>query len=230
MWVSGVVPIMAKRNPRFWVNNHVREVVGTVGILAILLVFTGMTWQSITPIAILSAGMLGYDIADERNDLPTGANWLVYGTTVVITGVFLVALGGIWIGSLLALVGCWFAFDGATTIRYEPRRSSHEYVSDLDNQQREAMLRMQTLSSVYQQLRTADEPQTTTEIAADLDLTVSRTESALDFLVSKGRAEQLGSRYRAEPSRWGQLAPAVRFIRWLPQRFLRPFSRVAANA
>lgn len=220
---------MAQRNPRFWENSHVREVVGVVGIFAILLVFTGMTWQSITPIAILSIGMLGHDIADERYDLPEGANWLVYGTTVVITGVFLVALGGIWIGGLLALVGCWFAFDGATMVRYEPRHSFHEYVSDLDNQQSEAMLRMQTLNSVYQQLRTTDEPQTVTELADELDLTVSRTESALDFLVSKGRVKQVGSRYRAEPSRWGRLAPAVRFIRWLPQRVLQPFSRVAAN-
>lgn len=229
MWIPDVDSGMAQRNPPLWENSHIREVVGIAGILAILLVFTGMTWQSITPIAILSVGMLGHDIADERYDLPEGTNWLVYGTTVVITGVFLVALGGIRVGGLLALVGCWFTFDGATTVRYEPHQTSHEYVSGLDNQQSEAMLRMQTLNSVYQRLKTTDEPQTTRELAADLDLTVSRTESALDFLGSKGRVEQVGNRHRAKPSRWGRLAPAIRFIHWIPQRILRPFSRIATN-
>lgn len=221
---------MAQRNPRLWENSHVREIIGTVGVIALLLIFTEMTWRTIIPLIVLFAGMVGHDIADERYDLPDGTNLLVYGTTVVIVGAYLAALGGMWLGGLLALVGCWFALDGATTVRYEPRQTTHEYVSGLDNQASEAMLQMQTLNSIYQRLRTTDEPQTPSALAADLDLTVSRTESALDFLVSKGRVKQVEDRYRAKPSRWGRLEPAVRLLRWLPRRVLRPFNRIATNA
>ncbi|EMA51284.1 MULTISPECIES: hypothetical protein [Halococcus] len=220
---------MAQRNPRLWENSHFREGVGTVAVLAVLLVFTEMTLQSIIPLVILVGGVVGHDIADGRYDLPDGTNLLVYGTTVVIAGAYLAVLGGMWVGGLLALVGCWFVFDGATTVRYEPHQTTHEYVSGLDDQANEVMLRMQTLNSVYQRLRTVGEPQTPAELAADLGLTESRTESALDFLVSKGRVEQTGRRYRANPSRWGRLEPAARFLRWLPRRILRPFSRIAAN-
>lgn len=218
---------MAQRNPRLWKNSHFREVVGTVGILAILLLFTEMTLQALIPIIIVFGGMVVHDIAKERYDLPNGTNWLVYGMTIIVAGAYLAILGGIWLGGLLTLVGCWFAFDGATTIRYEPRETTHEYVLDLDNRTNEMMLRMQTLNSVYQRLRNARELQTAAELAADLDLTESRTESALDFLESKGYVEQVRNRYCAEPPRWGRATPAVRFFRWLPRRVLRPFRRVA---
>lgn len=221
---------MPQRNQHLWENSHFRMIVGTVGVLAILLVFTEMTWRTIIPMVVLLGGAVGHDIADERYDLPDGTNLLVYGTTVIITGAYVAFLGGMRIGGLLALVGCWFAFDGATTVRYEPHQTTHEYASDLDNQASEAMLRMQTLNIVYQQLKTADEPQTPSTLAADLDLTLSRTESALDFLVSKGRVKQVEGRYRAKPSRWGQLEPTIRFLRWLPRRILRPFGRVTSNA
>jgi len=221
---------MAQRNPRLWENSRFREVVGTVGVIAILLVFTEMTLRTVIPLVVLLGGVIGHDIADERYDLPKGTNWLVYGTTVIVAGAYLAVLGGLWVGGFLALIGCWFAFDGATTVRCESGQTTHKYVSDLDDNQGETMLRMQTLNSIYQQLKTTEEPQTSAEIATDIDLTVSRTESALDFLIIKGRAEQVGDQYRAEPSQWGRLAPVVRFLRWLPQRVLRPFRQVAANS
>lgn len=97
---------MAQRNPRIWENSHFRELVGTVGVIAILLVFTEMTLRTVIPLVVLLGGVLGHDIADERYNLPNGTNLLVYGTTVVIAGAYLTVLGGLWPGGLLALIGC----------------------------------------------------------------------------------------------------------------------------
>ena len=96
-----------------------------------------------------------------------------------------------WVGGLLALAGLWFVFDGVTTIRYEPSRTEHEYVSDLDDEMGEMMLRIQTLNVVYQALRDAPEPQTAAELATNVDLTESRVNNALEFLESKDRVEQV---------------------------------------
>lgn len=224
---------MAHRVMSLWENSHLREFVASLGILTVFVVYTDMTLRTLVPLVVLLSGLVGYDIADEWYDLPDGTNWLVYGMTVVIVGAYLTVIGPAqWLGSLLALVGLWFVFDGVTTIRYEPPQTTHEYVADLDGESRagEAMLRMQTLNVVYQALRDADEPAAVSELATDVDLTESRVESALGFLESKGKVVRIDDRYRAEPPRWGRLTPVVSFLTWLPKRTLRPFRRIAVAA
>lgn len=222
---------MVHRVTSLWQNTHLRELVGSLGILAVFVVFTDMTLRTIVPIVVLLSGLVGHDIADDRYGLPNGANVLVYGATVVVAGAYWALIGPTpWVGSVLAVGGLWFVFDGATTIRYEPSQTTHEYVADLDGESGagEAMLRMQTLNVVYQTLRDATEPATVSELATDVDLTESRVASALGFLESKGQVERIDDRYRAEPPRWGRLTPVVSFLTWLPKRTLRPFRRIAA--
>ena len=223
---------MAPRIASLYKNKNLRTIVGTLGVLIAMVVFTEMTLRTTVPIAVMLFAVMGHDVVDETYDLPEGTKGVAYGVSVVVVGVYFAVAGlAPWVGSLMALAGLWFVFDGATTIRYEPSLAAHEYVADIDNADMgEAMLRMQTLNVVYQGLEDAPAPKTATELAADLDLTESRVERALGFLYTKGRVEQMGNQYRAEPPQWGRVTPVVQFFSWLPRRIVRPFRRVAANA
>ncbi|WP_247004212.1 hypothetical protein [Halosolutus gelatinilyticus] len=223
---------MLSRIGSLYENKPFRTVIGTIGVLAVFVSFTEMTLRTTVPLAVMLFAVLLHDAADEEYDLPDGTNLLVYGTSVFTAGAYLAIVNSPpQVGGLLALTGLWFVFDGATTMRYEPSREDHEYVSDLDDDDSgEILLRMQTLNVVYQGLRDASEPQTAAALAADLDLTESRVESALGFMETKGRVDRIENRYRAVPPRWGRLDPAVQALVWLPRRVIRPFRRLAANA
>ncbi|MFD1570415.1 hypothetical protein [Halorubrum laminariae] len=211
-------------------NEILRTVVGTAAVLVVLVRFTEMTLRTVVPIAFIFTAVMAHDALDEGTASPGGTNWLFYGGSLVIAGIYLAVVDLTpWVGGLLALAGLWFVFDGATTIRYGASETTHEYVSDFDDELGETMLRMQTLNGVYQALKNAPEPQTTEELATELDLTESRVERALGFLESDGRIEQTANQYRADASRWGRLTPIVEFFVWLPRRALRPFRRVAAT-
>ncbi|MFC4986225.1 hypothetical protein [Saliphagus infecundisoli] len=213
-------------------NSHFRTLVVSVGILVLFVAFTGMTLQTAIPIVILCGAMMGREIADEFYDLPEGTNWLVYGASLVAVGAYwMVVSSPPWVGGFLGLVGVWFVFDGVTTIQYGRSRTIPEYVSDLEKQRwGETMIQMQTLNVIYQDLKNADGPRTAPELAADLDLTESRIERALEYLEHEGRIEHENSHYRVDPPRWGRLTPVVQFVVWLPRRVSRPFRRVTANA
>jgi|GEM_PF-1035871 len=213
-------------------NKPLRTIVGTIGVITALVIFTEMTFQGIAPLAFIFMAVSAQEVVDEAYGLPEGANWLVYGASVSIVGAYWVlSYPAPWVGGLLALAGLWFVFDGATTIRYGASRTTHEYVSDLeDDEMGETMLRMQTLNVVYQTLNDAPEPQTPPELATNVDLTESRVESALGFLESNGRVERVRDQYRAEPPRWGRITPIVDLLVWLPRRIMRPFRRVATDA
>ncbi|WP_049920909.1 hypothetical protein [Halopiger djelfimassiliensis] len=212
-------------------NTALRTAVGAVVVLAALVWVTEMTLRTAVPLVVLLAAMTVLDVVDAEYDLPDGTNGLGYGTAVFVAGAYVAVIDpSPRVGGLLALAGLWFAFDGATTVRYAPSRTKHEYVSDLDDDgSGEVLLRMQTLNVVYQGLRDAAEPKTATALAADLDLTDSRVESALGYLETRGRVERIEGRYRATPPRWGRLTPVVRFLVWLPRRLLRPFHRLAVR-
>jgi len=221
---------MASRIGSLYENKILRTVVGTVGVLVALVLFTEMTPRTVAPITFIFGAMMAHEAIDEAYGLPEGANWLAYGASLFVAGIYLaVADLAPWVGGLLALAGLWFVFDGATTIRYGASRTTHEYVSDLDDESGETMLRMQTLNVVYQALKDTAEPQSPEELATDLDLTESRVERALGFLDSEGRIEQLGGQYRAESPRWGRVTPIVEFFVWLPRRVVRPFRRIAVK-
>lgn len=226
---------MDERITLLYENDNFRTIVGTVGILVLLVAFTEMTLQTAVPLFLIFGAMMAHDVVDELYDLPEGTNLFVYGASIIAVGIYWMAVFPLpWVGGLFALVGLWFVFDGVTTIRYESAQTGpeFEYVSDLDDETGagEMMLRMQTLNVVYQTLTDAPEPQTAPELATDVDLTESRVESALGYLESKGRVERVGNQYRAEPPLWGRATPIVDFLVWLPRRIVRPFRRVTANA
>jgi len=222
---------MALHLASLYENKILRTIVGTIGVLTALVIFTDTTLRGIAPLAFIFTTVMTHEALDEIYDLPEGANWSVYGASVFVVGAYLVlSYPTPWIGGLLALAGLWFVFDGVTTIRYGPSQTEHEYVSDLDDEMGEMMLRMQTLNVVYQALNDAPEPQTAPEVATEVDLTESRVESALGFLESKGRVVRVGDRYRAEPPRWGRVTPVVDFLVWIPRRFFRPFRQIATDA
>lgn len=149
---------MASRIASLYENKMLRTVVGTVGVLIALVLFTEMTLRTVAPITFIFGAMMAHEAIDETYGLPEGANWLVYGGALGIAGVYLAVVDlAPWVGGLLAFAGLWFVFDGATTIRYGASRTAHEYVSDLDDAG-ETMLRMQTLNVVYQALKDAAEP------------------------------------------------------------------------
>jgi len=212
-------------------NEPLRTFVGTVGIGTALIIFTEMTIEGMAPLAAIVFPMLAHDLLAEAYDLPPGTNVLVYGASVFVVGVFWVLrYPAPWVGGFLALVGLWFVFDGLTTHRYGPSSRAHEYVSGVDGEMGELLLRLQSVNVVYQALADSPEPHSVSEIAADVDLTNSRVESALEFLEREGRVDRMGDQYRAEPPRWGRLTPVVHFLVWLPRRLVRPFRRIVANS
>lgn len=222
---------MVLRIPPLQENKSLRTIIGTIGVLTALVVFTDMTLRRVVPLAFIFIAMMMRDIVDETYDLPVGTNWLVYGASIFVVGAYWVfSYPTPWVGGLLALAGLWFVFDGVTTIRFEPSQREHEYVSDLDGKMDETMLRIQTLNVVYQTLRDASEPQTAAELATDRDLTESRVNNALEFLESTDRVEQVGGQYRAVPPQWGKVSPIIELLVWFPRRIVRPFHRVCSES
>lgn len=212
-------------------NKHLRTIVSILGGLAVLVLFTEMTLRTAVPLFCVFIALMMFDVADEMYDLPEGTNWLIYGASLFVAGTYIAVTNLTPLfGSLLALAGLWFVFDGVTMIRYDPPQTEHEYVSDLDDELGETMLRMQTLNVVYQALKNAPEPQTAEELATAVDLTESRVGSALGYLEDKGRIDRVGNQYRVDPPQWGRMTPVVEFLVWFPRRIVRPFQRITANA
>ncbi|NUB90720.1 hypothetical protein HT576_06760 [Haloterrigena sp. SYSU A121-1] len=210
-------------------SKPLRSIVGTAALLAVL-GLSGMALREIAPVFVVFASTMVHEIADDIYDLPAGTNWLIYGTGLAAAGGCLARLSSASLGAVMVLAGLWFVLDGAMTVRYGPARTRHEYVTDLEDDAGETMLRIQTMHVVSQALRDASGPRTVAALATEVDLTESRVESTLEYLAHKGRVERVGDRYRAIPPRWGRLTPVVRFLGWLPRRVGRPFRRLAASA
>ncbi|NUC73461.1 hypothetical protein HTZ84_14250 [Haloterrigena sp. SYSU A558-1] len=211
-------------------SKPLRSIVGTVVVLAVFVGLSGMALREIAPVFVVFASTMVHEIADDIYDLPAGTNWLIYGTGLAAAGGCLAFLSSASLGAVMVLAGLWFVLDGAMTVRYGPARTRHEYVTDLEDDAGETMLRIQTMHVVSQALRDASGPRTVAALATEVDLTESRVESTLEYLAHKGRVERVGDRYRAIPPRWGRLTPVVRFLGWLPRRVGRPFRRLAASA
>lgn len=210
-------------------NEHLRTVVGTVLAIAVLVILTDATFRTIVPFGLLMLGLFVNEVIDDRFDPPRGTNWLIYGVSVVFAGVALaIIVDRSWFALVLVVPGLWFVLDGATTMVYEPERPRHEFLADVDEESSsEVMFRMQTLNRLYQGLRDESEPKTAAELADEVGIKESRVESALEYLVSKGKVERSGDRYEAIPPRWGRLTPVVSFLVWVPRRLVRPFRRLA---
>ena len=91
-------------------NKPLRTIVGTVGVLTALVVFTDMTLHRGAPLAFIFIAVMihdiVHDIVDETYDLPEGTNWLVYGTSVFVVGIYgRLSYPTSWVGGLLALAG-----------------------------------------------------------------------------------------------------------------------------
>lgn len=221
---------MSRRIASLRESGPLRSIVAAVLVLGGLVGVGGMSFRDSVPILVIFASVMINDLVDDAYDLPAGTNWIVYGAAVAAAGSYLALVSNPWFGALVAVAGLWFVLDGATIVRYGPARTPHEYVTDLEAGSGETMLRIQTLHVVYRALRDAPGPRTAAALATEVDLTESRVESALEYLVHEGRVERVEDRYRAIPPRWGRLTPIVRFLGWLPRRVGRPFRRMAANA
>lgn len=212
-------------------NEHLRTVVGTVVAIAVLVLLTDATLRTIAPLAVVVLGLLAHEVVDDAHDLPPGSNWLFYGGSVVLAGAVIGVLYERWWFSLVLFVpGLWFVLDGATRMAYEPERTRHEFLADIDEESSsEAMFRMQTLDRLYQALRDANRPLTVAELADEVEMLESRVESALGYLVEKGQVERSGDQYEAVPPRWGKATPVVSFLVWVPRRLVRPFQRLVTG-
>lgn len=212
-------------------NEHVRVLVATGILLAVLVVATDATLAVLAPVVVIFVVLTLHAAADDVYDLPNGSNWCSYGVSLVLAGgVLALLVNPAWFGLVIAVPGLWFVLDGATTMVYEPDRPQHEFLADVDEDDSSAvMFRMQTLNRLYQGLRDADQPLTVAELADEVEMLESRVESALEYLVSKGQVERSGDRYEAVPPRWGKATPVVSFLVWVPRRLVRPFRRLAGG-
>jgi hypothetical protein len=212
-------------------NKPLQAILATFIVITALFLSTDTSPQTIAPVILVFVAVVTYNVVDDLYDIPQGSNWIVYGASLTIAGVYLAVNDlGRWGSGLFILAGLWFVFDGVTTIRVGPYQTAPGYLSDPDENIGEVMLRMQTLNVVYNSLEDASEPKTATDLVTDLDLTESRVEDALQFLTSKGRIEQVGDQYRVESSRWARMYPVRQFLVWLPRRIIRPFVRAFSSS
>lgn len=219
---------MAQRNRRLWENEGFRGLVLTALVLVALVWLFDFSARSAALMGVIVGSTGVHELLDERYGLPEGSKWVFYGIAVAVAGVVVgLGVGALapWVGGALASVGAWFVLDGVATIRVGGGEGPHDYAADLDDASNsEAMLRMQVLGSVHEELRERGEPRTAEEVADALALGESRAASALDFLESRGQVEHVdGDRYRATEQRWGRLQPVASFLHWLPRRVVRPF-------
>ena len=211
-----------------WENEGFQGVVLTGLTLAVLVWLFDFSARSAALVGVIVGSTGVHELLDERYGLPEGSKWVFYGVAVGVAGV-VVGLGGSglapWVGAGIAAVGVWFVLDGAATVHIGGRDGPHDYAANLDDASNaEAMLRMQVLSSVHEELRERGEPRTAEEVADALGLGEERAASALDYLETRGQIERVdGERYRTTEQRWGKLQPVASFVRWLPRRVARPF-------
>ncbi|WP_435119181.1 hypothetical protein [Halolamina sp. C58] len=206
-------------------DDGLRELLASAAGLAVLLWLTDFALEAAVPLIALFGTVALHDRLDARYDLPAGTKWIAYGASVVVVGSYFAVRGAAVAGVALAGGGAWFVLDGTATVREGAGREPHEYAAGLDDAGRgEAMLRIQVLGSVHEELRASDEPRTPDEVADALGLAEERAGSALNYLETRGRVERVdGDRYRAIEPRWGTLQPVASVARWLPRRLLRPF-------
>jgi hypothetical protein len=209
-------------------GQNLRIAIGVAVGLSVM-ALTSESVVDVVPIAVLAFGMLSYSFLDDRYGLPDGSERAIYGFAVSFAGTaFVILYPFTWVSMALSAVGGWFVLDGASAVLYGDEVKGHEYVSEGEDSE-EVMSRMMSLRKVYVAVKDASEPQTPEELAEEHGFEEKRTESALEYLDSRGRVSKQGDRYRAEPQRWGKLTPLFGFLTWLPSRLLRPFYRIATG-
>lgn len=131
-------------------RDTLQTVGGTLLLFAVLIGFTDTMLRSFAPLL----GLLGvthvHEVADDLYDLPDGTNWFVYGLGIISSGAVFVSTYSVWTGGLLIAAGAWFVLDGATKIRYGTVSSTHEFVSESEN---DAIPKMLALNKVYRTLQ-----------------------------------------------------------------------------
>ncbi len=210
-------------------NQNFRVAIGVAIGLAVM-ALTSESVVDVAPIATLAVGVLSYSFLDDRYGLPDGSERVVYGFSVSLAGTALLILYPfIWVSVALSAVGGWFVLDGASAVLYGDQRKEHEYVSQSGEEFNEVMSRMMSLRKVYVAVKDASEPRTPEELAEEHGFDEQRTESALEYLDSRGRVSEERGRYRPEPQRWGKATPLFEFLTWLPKRVFRPFYLIATG-
>lgn len=217
---------MAQKEGLIYSQNF-RVAIGVAVGLAVMALSAGSV-TDVVPIAVLAAGMLSYSFLDDRYGLPDGSERVIYGFAVSLAGTaFLISYSFTWVSVALSAVGGWFVLDGTSGVLYGDERKEHEYVSETGEDSEEVMSRMRFLRKVYVAVKDASGPRTPEEIAEEHGFDEQRTESALEYLDSRGRVSEERGRYRPEPQRWGKATPLFEFLTWLPRRVFRPFYLIA---
>lgn len=216
---------MSQRSAVLSGDGTVRELFLAAVGFAVLIWLTDFSLRAAVPLVVLFGSVALHDLLDERYALPDGTKWIAYGASVAAVGTYIAVRGAVELGVVAAVVGGWFVLDGAATVRSGAGSEPHEYAAALNGTNSgEAMLRIQTLGSIHEELREHDDPRTVSEIADTLGLATERAGSALDYLETRGQVERVDDqRYQAVEPRWGTLQPFVSAARWLPRRLLRPF-------
>jgi hypothetical protein len=208
-------------------RDTLQTVGGTLLLFAVLIGFTETTLRSFAPLLGLLGVTLVYDVADDLYDLPDGTNWFMYGLGIISSGAVFAFTYSVWIGGLLTAAGAWFVLDGATKIRYGPASSTHNFVSESEN---DVFPKMLALNKVYRTLQNSNQPLTVEELAASCDLAEPRIDSALNYLEHRDQVVNTNEGYRAKPQKWGKATPLIRFLKWIPRRVVRPAKRVLQPA
>jgi hypothetical protein len=208
-------------------RDTLQTIGGTLLLFAVLIGFTDATLQAFAPLLGLFGGMLVHEVAEDLYDLPEGTNWFIYGLGIIFSGAVLVFTYSVWAGGLLVAAGAWFVLDGTTKIRYGPVSSTHEFVSESEN---DAIPKMLALNKVYRTLQNSNQHRTVKELAASCDLAEPRVNSALNYLEHRDQVAYTNKGYRAQPQKWGKATPLIRFLKWLPRRVVQPAKRVLQPA
>lgn len=207
-------------------NPIVRGVGALGGTLAIVFVLGEIPPRNAVPVTILFTGMIAHSVGDELWDLPRGSSNCAFGVVALLAGTYWLVVSGSSASALVVTIaGSWFVFDGATMARYGRNDVSND-TEDSFGGYAEAMLTLQARIYVHRALENASEPRTASALATECDLTESRVGAALEHLQKAGYVETVEDGYRAVPSRWGPLAPIVRFAAWVPKRIVRPVRRL----
>ncbi|SER21455.1 hypothetical protein SAMN04489841_3310 [Natrinema salaciae] len=206
-----------------WGNTVIRGVIAISALVIFTHFFTGMSSDGVFPLVILLSGVVLNDVLSESFEFPNGTEWVVFGTSLLITGAFFGLVESVLIGVIFSIIGTWFLFDGLTIIGYKPSPATEEYVVTRENG--ELLLRLQILNTVYQNLKESEEPQTVESLASKSDLTESRVRDALTYLERRNRVKRIENTYQAILPKWGRLTPIVLFISWVVQRVRLPFQR-----
>ncbi|GAB3687316.1 hypothetical protein GCM10028857_20280 [Salinarchaeum chitinilyticum] len=228
------------------IRTALRDAVSLRTLLAYATILAMLGWYFGTGIDTLLGICLGFlalellDVATETRAVDRDLATLVVAVLGGAVMVGLVVVEGPRLVYLVLLVAAgWLALDGIVNRRIggsaaDPDVDRHPHAdswSCVDGERDDVLLRLGAQREIVETLK--DGPKTVDEIADDANLTVSRVERALAFLVSEGAVERDGNCYALDESAFGPIPFVLNLVTsvagGLLRRFTRPFRLLAAR-